>query len=79
MYNFYQGTKKLFSNINNKISKFIKKDGNNKNQENNSMNDKYLINKGNQTPRNDDMNDKSNLIFNKKFPGIKEKIKFKNI
>ena len=79
MYNFYQGTKKLFSNINNKISKFIKKDGNNKNQENKNMNDKYLINKGNQTPRNDDMNDKSNLIFNKKFPGIKEKIKFKNI
>ena len=65
MYNFYQGTKKLFSNINNKISKFMKKDVNNKTKENKNIDDKYLINKVNLTPRNGIIND-NNLMLNKK-------------
>ena len=78
MYNFYQGTKKLFSNINNKISKFMKKDVNNKTKENKNIDDKYLINKVNLTPRNGIINDNYNLMFNKKFQAIKEKVIFKN-
>ena len=88
MYNFYQGTKKLFSNINNKVFKLIKKDDKNNEQNN------FSANNGEVTPRGDIENEKDKLIFKKNFSGtkigfinktnvirdniiIKEKIKFK--
>ena len=75
MYNFYQGTKKFFSNINNKVFKFIKKDDkNNNNNINNIENDKknnLIYNKGVMTPRiineNENENNNNNIFYNKNY------------
>ena len=67
MYNFYQGTKKWLSNINNKVFGFIKKDNkiNEKNNINNNniKRDSFMNNRGNMTPRIEVQNEKDNLIY----------------
>ena len=66
MYNFYQGTKKFFSNINNKVFKFIKKEDKNNNNINNIENNKQnniIYNKGGMTPRIINENENENNIF----------------
>ena len=65
MHNFYQGTKKLFSNINNKFLKMIKKEDkkqeqNNKDNNIKNKNNTYL---GKMTPRME--NEDDNIFFGK--------------
>ena len=73
MYNFYQGTKKLFSNINNKVFKLIKKEdkSNEQNKQENNEKNNFSVNNGEITPRNDIENEKNNFIFKKNFSGTK--------
>ena len=64
MYNFYQGTKKFFSKINNKVMNLIKKEDKNSNNEN-IKKDNIINNKNFFTPRdNTENNDKNENLYN---------------